>query len=115
MQGEVGERPPEEIGAIVALPLSHGRPTYFWRLSSCRSAPETGTLPIADTRTYRMSPQCLTRGSKRVAARLPYCSDFGSERFFGVFLFNSEINSCAAGGALTFLSRIMSFALSFWP
>src|SRR5947208_3343997 len=42
-------------------------------------------------------------------------SNFGSERFFGVFLFSNEINSCAAGGALTFLSRIISLALSFWP
>src|SRR5437868_469245 len=43
------------------------------------------------------------------------CCEFGSERFFGVFLFSNEINSCAAGGALTFLSRIISLALSFWP
>src|SRR6266581_3833993 len=49
----------------------------------------------------------------RAAARPFYCSDFGSERFFGVFLFSNEINSCAAGGALTFLSRIISLALSF--
>src|SRR2546425_1278312 len=41
--------------------------------------------------------------------------NFGEERFFGVFLFSNEINSCAAGGALTFLSRIISLALSFWP
>jgi len=52
-------------------------------------------------------------GFERAAARPFYCSDFGSERFFGVFLFSNEINSCAAGGALTFLSRIISLALSF--
>ena len=42
-----------------------------------------------------------------------YCSDLGSDLFFGVFLFSRVIRSCAAGGAFTLPPRMMSFALSF--
>src|SRR6266849_7149222 len=51
--------------------------------------------------------------SDRSDPRQPvYCSDLGSDLFFGVFLFSKAIRSCAAGGAFTLLPRIMSFALS---
>ena len=42
-----------------------------------------------------------------------YCSDLGSDLFFGVFLFNRAISSPAEGGAFTLPPRIMSLALSF--
>src|SRR6266852_2184330 len=40
-----------------------------------------------------------------------YCSDLGSERFFGVFLFKSATSSCALGGFFTLFSRMISLAL----
>ncbi len=30
-----------------------------------------------------------------------YCRDFGSDRFFGLFLFNNIINCCALAGGFT--------------
>src|SRR5580692_5239318 len=44
-----------------------------------------------------------------------YCSDFGSERFFGDFLSRSATSSAAHAGLFTFPSRMMSLALTCFP
>jgi len=44
-----------------------------------------------------------------------YSSDFGSERFLGLFLSNNETSSAAHVGFFTLPSLMICFALSFWP
>src|SRR5579863_5514910 len=44
-----------------------------------------------------------------------YCSDFGSERFLGLFLSRSATSSAAQAGLFTFPPRMISFALSLLP
>ena len=52
--------------------------------------------------------------SDRSDPRQPvYCSDLGSDLFFGVFLSSRAISSLAEGGAFTLPPRMMSLALSF--
>src|SRR5947208_3760156 len=108
MPGEAGARAAGANVAIVALVIVRSRHILaaFVFLKCAREQ----TL-----QTEEIGPTRVAAIFERAAARPFYCSDFGSERFFGVFLFSNEINSCAAGGALTFLSRIISLALSFWP
>src|SRR6266704_4510398 len=114
MPGEAGARAAGANLAIVALVIVRRSRHILAAFVFLKCAREQ-TLQTEGIGPTPCRRNASPRGSKRVAARLPYCSDFGSERFFGVFLFSNEINSCAAGGALTFLSRIISLALSFWP
>src|SRR5207253_8680571 len=113
MPGEAGARAAGANVAIVALVIVRRSRHILAAFVFLKCAREQ-TLQTGEIGPTPVSLQYLS-GFERAAARPFYCSDFGSERFFGVFLFSNEINSCAAGGALTFLSRIISLALSFWP
>src|SRR2546422_11472140 len=113
MLGEAGARAAGANVAIVALVIVRRSRHILAAFVFLKCAKRTNSANRGD-RYLPVSLQYLS-GFQRAAARPFYCSDFGSERFFGVFLFSNEINSCAAGGALTFLSRIISLALSFWP
>src|SRR5437667_10547361 len=101
MPGEAGARAAGANVAIVALFIvrqsRHILAAFVFLKCAREQTLQTGEIGPTPCR-------CNTSADSSASQpRLPYCSDFGSERFFGVFLFNSEINSCAAGGALTFL------------
>src|SRR5437870_8041926 len=110
MPGEAGARAAGANVAIVALVIvrrsRHILAAFVFL--KCAREQTLQTEEIGPTRVAAIPQRIRARSSPPF-----YCSDFGSERFFGVFLFSNEINSCAAGGALTFLSRIISLALSF--
>src|SRR3989442_7505360 len=77
---------------------------------------------VNDSKSYMVESQLMFPGALGECPILPgapllcpYCKDLGSDRFLGLFWFNSAINSFAGAGAAVLPSRIISCALILRP